>query len=90
MAGATASGGQPAHQGRAMNWLRRMFELNPAGLNWPRAVLFLDTALVPLVVFWTIGYEQYLLSTLFGLLFTWLATREAPTDAAQRAWPSSR
>ncbi|WP_229847705.1 FUSC family protein [Kitasatospora griseola] len=49
-----------------------MFELNPAGLNWPRSVTFLDIALVPLVVFWTIGYEQYLLSALFGLLFAWL------------------
>ncbi|HET6500603.1 MAG TPA: FUSC family protein [Amycolatopsis sp.] len=49
-----------------------MFEVDPAGINWPRAVLFLDVALVPLVVFWAIGYEQYLLSALFGLLFAWL------------------
>jgi hypothetical protein len=49
-----------------------VFKLNPAGLNWPRAVLFLDVALVPLVIFWAIGYEQYLLSALFGLLFSWL------------------
>ncbi|MBM7436677.1 hypothetical protein JOC24_000052 [Streptomyces sp. HB132] len=38
----------------------------------PRAVLFLDIALVPLVVFWAIGHELYLLSALFGLLFAWL------------------
>ncbi|HTW05456.1 MAG TPA: hypothetical protein VMF87_34540 [Streptosporangiaceae bacterium] len=56
-----------------MDWLSRVFELNPEGLNWPRAVLFLDVALVPLVVFWAIRYEQYLLSALFGLLFAWLA-----------------
>jgi len=56
-----------------MGWLSKVFELNPAGLSWPRAVLFLDVALVPLVVFWAIGYEQYLLSALFGLLFAWLA-----------------
>jgi len=56
-----------------MSWLSKVFELNPAGLNWPRAVLFLDVALVPLVVFWAIGYQQYLLSALFGLLFAWLA-----------------
>ncbi|MFL5995268.1 MAG: FUSC family protein [Streptomyces sp.] len=49
-----------------------MFELNPAGLNWPRGVLFLDIALVPLIVFWAIGHEQYLLSALFGLLLAWL------------------
>ncbi|MEV8420040.1 FUSC family protein [Streptomyces niveus] len=42
-------------------------------MNWPRAVMFLDTALVPLVVFWAIGHEQYLLSALFGLLFAALA-----------------
>jgi len=55
------------------SWLSKVFELNPAGLNWPRAVLFLDVALVPLVVFWAIGYEQYLLSALFGVLFAGLA-----------------
>jgi hypothetical protein len=46
-----------------------VFELNPAGLNWPRAVMFIDIALVPLVVFWAIGHEEYLLSAIFGLLF---------------------
>jgi Fusaric acid resistance protein-like len=56
-----------------MGWLSKVFVLNPAGLNWPRAVLFLDIALVPLVVFWAVGYEQYLLSAVFGLLFAWLA-----------------
>jgi hypothetical protein len=56
-----------------MGWLSTVFELSPEGLNWPRAVLLLDIALVPLVVFWAIGYEQYLLSALFGLLFAWLA-----------------
>jgi hypothetical protein len=72
---ASASGreGQPVHAGKVISWLSKVFELNPAGLNWPRAVLFLDIALVPLVVFWAIGYEQYLLSALFGLLFAWLA-----------------
>jgi Fusaric acid resistance protein-like len=56
-----------------MRWLSNVFKLNPAGLNWPRAVLFLDVALVPLIVFWAIGYEQYLLSAVFGLLFAMLA-----------------
>lgn len=51
------------------SWLSRVFALNPAGINWPRAVLFLDVALVPLVVFWAIGHEEYLLSALFGMLF---------------------
>jgi hypothetical protein len=55
-----------------MRWLSKVFQLNTAALNWPRAVLFLDVALVPLVVFWSIGYEQYLLSALFGLIFCWL------------------
>jgi len=56
-----------------VSWLSKVFEVNPAGINWPRAVMFLDVALVPLVVFWAIGHEQYLLSALFGLLFAGLA-----------------
>jgi hypothetical protein len=35
--------------------------------------MFLDVALVPLVIFLAIGYEQYLLSAVFGLLFAALA-----------------
>ncbi|WP_043173860.1 FUSC family protein [Streptomyces sp. NRRL B-24484] len=49
--------------------MSHVFELRPAGLNRPRAVVFPDVALVPLIVLWAIGYEQYLLSALFGLLF---------------------
>jgi hypothetical protein len=56
-----------------MSWLSKVFELSPAGVNWPRAVLFLHVALVPLVVFWAIGHQEYLLSALFGVLFAWLA-----------------
>ncbi|MEU9611326.1 MULTISPECIES: FUSC family protein [Streptomyces] len=53
-------------------WLSRILRFDPTGLNWPRAVLFLDIALVPLVVFWAIGHEHYLLSALFGPFFAWL------------------
>ncbi|WUH88722.1 FUSC family protein [Streptomyces sp. NBC_00433] len=67
-----------------MGWLSKVFELTPAGLNWPRGVLFLDMALVPLVVFWAIGHEQYLLSALFGLLFSWLA--DPGGGLGHRAW----
>src|SRR5215469_13359496 len=73
MARAGTGEGQPVHEGKVVSWLRKVFELNPAGVNWPRAVLFLDVALVPLVVFWAIGHEEYLLSALFGLLFAGLA-----------------
>jgi Fusaric acid resistance protein-like len=73
MASASEKQGQPVHHGKVMSWLSKVFEFNPAGLNWPRAVLFLDVALVPLVVFWSIGHEEYLLSALFGVMFTWLA-----------------
>ncbi len=73
MASASGREGQPVHGGKVVSWLAKVFEVNPAGLNWPRAVLFLDVALVPLVVFWAIGYEQYLLSALFGVLFAGLA-----------------
>jgi len=68
MASATAQEGQPAHSGKVMSWLRKVFELNPGGPNWARAVLFLDVMLAPLVLFWSIGYQQYLLSALFGAL----------------------
>ena len=56
-----------------MSWLSKVFEFNAAGLNWPRAVMILDVALVLLVVFWAIGHEEYLLSALFGVLFAGLA-----------------
>jgi hypothetical protein len=65
--------GQPVHGGKVTSWLSKVFKLNPAGLNWPRAVMFLDVALVPLVVFWAIGHEEYLLSALIGVLFTGLS-----------------
>ena len=73
MASETGQQGRPVHRGKATSWLSKVFELNPAGLNWPRAVMILDVALVPLVVFWAIGHEEYLLSALFGLLFAALA-----------------
>jgi uncharacterized membrane protein YccC len=61
------------HRGKIKSWLSKIFELNPAGLNWPRGVLILDVILVPLVVLAAIGYEQYLLSAVFGALFSGLA-----------------
>ena len=73
MASAGGAEGLPVHGGNARNWLRQVFKASPAGLNWPRAVLFLDVGLVPLVVFWAIGHGQYLLSALFGVLFAALA-----------------
>lgn len=73
MASATRREGRPVHRGKVATWLSKVFGLNPAGLNWPRAVMVLDVALVPLVLFWAIGHEVYLLSALFGLLFTALA-----------------
>jgi len=73
MASATGREGRPAHEGKVTSWLSKVFELNPAGLNWPRAVLVLDVMLVPLVVFWAIGHEEYLLSALLGVVFAALA-----------------
>jgi hypothetical protein len=48
----------PVHGRNLMTRLSNLFKLNPAGINWPRAVMFLDVALVPLIVFWAIGHEQ--------------------------------
>ncbi len=69
VSGTSGPEGQRVHGGKATSWLGKVFELNPAGLNWPRAVMYIDVALVPLVVFWAIGHEEYLLSAIFGLLF---------------------
>ncbi|MFF8932053.1 FUSC family protein [Streptomyces longwoodensis] len=73
MSSATGREAQPAHGGTVRGWLSKVFELDRAGVNWPRAVMFLDAALVPLIVFWAIGHEEYLLSALFGLMFAALA-----------------
>lgn len=73
MASATGPEEPPVHGGKAASWLSKVFELNPAAINWPRAVVVLDVMLVPLVVFWAIGHEEYLLSAIFGVVFTALA-----------------
>ena len=65
--------GQPAHGGTVVRWLAKVFALNPAGINWPRGVVFLDIALVPLVVLVATGNDQYLLTALFAVFFAWLA-----------------
>jgi Fusaric acid resistance protein-like len=68
-ANASELANQPPQHGKVMSFLSRVFARNPHGLNWGRAVMFLDVALVPLVVLLAIGKEQYLLSALFGTLF---------------------
>jgi fusaric acid resistance family protein len=73
MAGATGQEERHVHGGKPPSWLSKVFELNPAAINWPRAVIVLDVLLVPLVVFWAIGHEEYLLSAIFGVVFTALA-----------------
>jgi hypothetical protein len=56
-----------------MSFLAKVFALNPEGLHWGRGVMFLDVALVPLVVVSAIGKEQYLLSAVFGAAYTVVA-----------------
>lgn len=72
---ASAGGGEarPAHRGKVAGELSKVFEFNPAGPNWAHGVLFLDVALMPLVVIWAIGREQYLSSAVFGALYVVLA-----------------
>jgi hypothetical protein len=53
-----------------VRWLAKVFEFNTSALNWSRGVMFLDIALVPLLVFWSIGHQEYLLSALFGAFLT--------------------
>jgi uncharacterized membrane protein YccC len=69
----SATKGPPAPGGKATSWPPKVFALNPAGLHWPRGAMILHVVLVPLVVFWAIGHEEYLLSAVFAVLFTALA-----------------
>lgn len=69
MSNASGREAQLAHDGSVLRWLSKVFRFDPTGLDWPRAVLFLDVALVPLVIFSATGHEQYLLSALLGALF---------------------
>ena len=68
---ADASGREAQHplKRKLTDWLGEVFQLDSAGLHWPLGMLVLDAMLVPLVFFWAIGYEQYLLSAVFGVLF---------------------
>ncbi len=84
MASATARDERPVQRGKAAGWLAAVFELDPAAINWPRAVLVLDVLLVPLLVLWTSGQEQYLYSALFGVLFAALA--DPGGSYGHRAW----
>ncbi|WP_435131481.1 FUSC family protein [Actinacidiphila sp. bgisy144] len=56
-----------------MGRLSKVFARNADGPNWPRGVAVLDVMLVPLIVFWAIGHEQYLLSALFGVVYAGVA-----------------
>jgi uncharacterized membrane protein YccC len=49
-----------------------------SAINWGRGVLALDILLVPLVFYWSYGYEQYLLSTVFGALFALITDPGGP------------
>jgi hypothetical protein len=70
MARATVREGPPVQGGNVVaRWLSEVFQFNSAGLNWMRGVVVLDVLLVPLVFYWAIGHEEYLLSSLFGVLF---------------------
>src|SRR5215831_651313 len=75
MASTLQTKAQPAHRGKIMTGLSKVFGTNPAGLDWGRGVMFIDIVLVPLVVFWSIGHEQYLLSAVFGVVLTLLVDR---------------
>src|SRR5215472_16888262 len=66
----SATKGPPAPGGTATSWPSKVFAFNPAGLYWQRGVVILDVVLVPLVVFWAIGHEQYLLSAVFAVILT--------------------
>ena len=60
-------------RGKVIGWLAEVFKLSPQGLNWGRGVMFLDVALVPLIVLIATREEQYILSAVFGVLFAGVA-----------------
>lgn len=66
-----------AHRGK-VTWLSEVFAFRASAVSWARGVLFLDVALVPLVVFAAIGHEEYLLSALFGAVFAVLTDPGGP------------
>jgi hypothetical protein len=84
MATATAHEEPPVHRGTLSTWLSEVFQLNATGLHWARGVMVLDVLLVPLVVFWTIGHDQYLLSAIVGVMFT--AVLDPGGSYGNRAW----
>ena len=73
MASTTGREERPVHARKAASWLLKVFDLNPAAINWPRGVMVLDVLLVALVVSWAIVHEEYLFSAIFGVVFTALA-----------------
>jgi hypothetical protein len=73
MATARLKAERPVRRDEIIAWLRKVFALNPAGMNWPRGVVILDIILVPLVVLLAIGHEEYLISAVFGVVFSGLA-----------------
>jgi hypothetical protein len=40
--GASGREGQPVHAAKSTSWLGKVLEFNPAALNWPHVVLFLE------------------------------------------------
>lgn len=70
MVTATGQGRRPDHRRPVGHWRSKVFAVDPAGIHWARGVLVLDVLLVALLVFWSIGHEDYLVSAVFGVLFT--------------------
>ena len=57
---------------RLAHWLSEVSTHDTSALEWGRGVLVLDVVLVPLIFFWSWGHEVYLLSALFGAIFTFV------------------
>jgi hypothetical protein len=57
---------------RLTRWLSEVSTHDTSALNWARGVLVLDVMLVPLVFFWSWGHEVYLISALFGAIFSFV------------------
>jgi uncharacterized membrane protein YccC len=68
----------PLQQEQPPTFLAQVFKLNPAALNWPRAVMLIDVLLVALVVLLSIGKEQYLWTAILGVVYTAAADPGGP------------
>jgi hypothetical protein len=87
MGSASGREGQPVGQ-KVVGWLSQVFALNPAAVNWPRAVILLDVMLVLAAFAVTLASgvtTGVLVMLLAGLLAKRRTAKTTPQQAPQPA-----